>query len=147
MGRGRKPLEMQKGDLTVAKQEQMKAAEESVTVGKEQFENPPRWLVSKTAKAEYRRLVTEMKKISIIGNLDLNNLACYCNAYAMYRDVVALASAHPTDKEIIDALKKHTDEMRKFAALCGLTVDSRLKIGTLKTEKADDEISARFGAI
>ena len=36
------------------------------------------------AKNEWKRIVKELKKIEIVGNLDYVNLACYCNAYANY---------------------------------------------------------------
>ena len=74
MGRSRKPSEMQKGNITVIAGNKRKTEEESVMVGKDQLEKPPTWLVDNVAKKEWRRLVKELEKIDIIGNLDKNNL-------------------------------------------------------------------------
>ena len=37
--------------------------------------------------------------------------------------------------------------MRSFASLCGLTIDSRLKIGSKKAEETQQEIEDTFGDI
>ena len=167
MGRARKPLGMQKGNLTVAQQEMMRQAEEIVTVGREDLNTPPSWLSGKTAKDEFQRIIREFEKIDVIGNLDLNNIAAYCNAYAFYRKITKQLNKIPMTVEITseeneqerikilnplyrDLSKNQRDyaeEMRKFAALCGLTIDSRLKIGTVKISKTDQEIVDGFGDI
>ena len=92
--------------------------------------------------------------------MDLNNLACYCNAYANYRRVTKELDGQPTliDKvtqfgknkvrnPLIDVQKSYAEEMRKFAGLCGLTIDSRLKAGSAKVDKQEDSIERKFGAI
>lgn len=43
--------------------------------------------------------------------------------------------------------KKYAEEMRKFASLCGLTIDSRLKAATIKIDKVENEIEDEFGDI
>ena len=48
---------------------------------------------------------------------------------------------------MVDIQKGYAEEMRRFAALCGLTIDSRLKAGTVKANKQQEEIENRFGAI
>ena len=48
---------------------------------------------------------------------------------------------------MVDIQKGYAEEMRRFAALCGLTIDSRLKAGTAKVNKQQKEIENRFGAI
>jgi hypothetical protein len=37
--------------------------------------------------------------------------------------------------------------LRKFAAFCGLTIDSRLKAATTKTEEKEKGIQKKFGNI
>lgn len=168
MGRARKPLEMQKGNLTVEQQEQKRQAEALVTVGREQLAKPPSWLMDKVAKAEFKRIVREFDKVDVVGNLDLNNIAGYCNAYAMYRKVTKrledteivitvpdLDSDSPREVPVMNPLyrdlvknqRDYADEMRKFAALCGLTIDSRLKVGTVQTTQQNQEIEEIFGDI
>ena len=160
MGRPRKPLSEQRGNLKVVDIQRKIFEEEAVTVDGDQLSTPPEWLIDETAKEEWVRLITELKKINIIGNLDLNNLACYCNAYANYRRVTKELDGQPTliDKvtqfgknkvrnPLIDVQKSYAEEMRKFAGLCGLTIDSRLKAGSAKVDKQEDSIERKFGAI
>ena len=60
------------------------AEEDSVTTDKNQLKRPPTWLIDNVAKKEWRRIVKELEKINLIGNLDRNNLGGYCNAFANY---------------------------------------------------------------
>lgn len=48
---------------------------------------------------------------------------------------------------MVDIQTTYATEMRKFAALCGLTIDSRLKVAVTKTEKTEDMIKEKFGNI
>lgn len=160
MGRGRKPLEMQKGHLTQEIQAKKEAEEQAITVGNDQLRRAPPWLKDPTAKKEYRRITKELEKIEVVGNLDLNNLAGYCNAYAMYRKATDELQDQPLIVEqetkygvqqlanpLIQVQSKYAEEMRKFARLCGLTIDSRLKAATVKVDREDDAISEAFGGI
>ena len=171
MGKSRKPLEMQKGNLTVLQQERKKQEEAIVRTGKNQLSKPPSWLIDDVAKAEYKRIVKELRKIDIIGNLDLDNLGGYANAFSTYVKITKALSEELTkgivvtyaveDKKthemkmvegingMADSLsklqKQYAEEMRKFAALCGLTIDSRLKAASSKVEKQEDNIQSQFG--
>lgn len=134
--------------------------EEVVMVGKDQMSKPPTWLTDDVAKKEWKRLIGELDKINIIGNLDLNNLAAYCNAYSQYRKATKqLKSEHLTVEKmtkygvqivpnpLIAVQSKYSDEMRRYASLCGLTIDSRLKAGSGKIDKQEEKIERKFGAI
>lgn len=134
--------------------------EEAVAVEADQLEKPPTWLTDTTAKREWKRLITELKKIEIVGNLDLNNLAAYCNAYAAYRKATKELKTAPltVEKEtrygtqmvanpLIGIQAKYSEEMRRYAGLCGLTIDSRLKAGSKKVSAEEDAIEKRFGAL
>ncbi len=158
MGRGRKPVEMQKGNLTVFDGNKRKKEEESVTVGNEQLKNPPPWLIDNVAKKEWKRLIKELNKIDIVGNLDKNNLAGYCNSFANYQRATKELEEAPfcvqrktrtgeitVRNPLIDVQKLYAEEMRKFASLCGLTIDSRLKAAVTKTKKEEDTIKEKFG--
>lgn len=161
MSRSRKPLEMQKGNLTVEQQINMQQAEETVTVGREQLARAPNWLIDDVAKKEFKRIVKEFERIDVVGNLDLNNIAGYCNAYSFYLRAtnqlknegltverkMKNGSVGTFKNPLIDIQKLYADEMRKFAALCGLTIDSRLKVATVKTTKTNQEIDDKFGDI
>lgn len=160
MGRSRKPQEMQRGNVTVINGQKRKAEEESVVVGRDQLEKPPTWLIDNVAKKEWRRLTKELAKIDIIGNLDKNNLAGYCNAFANYQKATAELKEAPfcipkatrngvvlVKNPMIEIQKLYAEEMRKFASLCGLTIDSRLKAAVTKTSKKEETIKEKFGAI
>lgn len=161
MGRARKPVDMQTKHLTAEEKLNAQRTEESVIVGREQLEKPPTWLIDGTAKKEFNRIVTEFEKINIVGNLDLNNIAGYCNAYSMYRKTTKelkgaellveaqMPNGTYTLKEnpLIKIQKNYAEEMRKFASLCGLTIDSRLKAGTSKVSKENEYITDEFGDI
>lgn len=129
-----------------------------MTVGKDQLERTPAWLVDSEAKKEWRRLIKELDKIEIVGNLDKNNLIGYCNAYANYKKATEELREAPfcVQKEtrngpvmvrnpLIDIQKLYAEEMRKFASLCGLTIDSRLKAAVTKTTKKEADLEEKFG--
>ena len=48
---------------------------------------------------------------------------------------------------LCDLQKMYSEEMRKFASMCGLTIDSRLKAATIAREGIDNEINDEFGDI
>ena len=161
MGRNRKPLAMQKGNLTKEIKEQKQTEEEIITTGNEDLKKPPLWLIDKVAKDEFKRLTEEFEKVNMVGNLDLNNIACYCNAYANYRKATKELSTQPfmvnkvmpngveteVENPLIKIQKNYAEEMRKFSALCGLTIDSRLKYATTKVTKDENDVNEEFGNI
>lgn len=160
MGRPKKPLEMQKGNLTVLQQNNKKMAEKVIITGREQLKKPPKWLTNTIAIKEFKRIVKEIKDIGIIGNLDINNIGGYCNSYASYVQATEeLVGAPLTVKQdtaygikyvknpLIDIQKNYADEMRKFGSLCGISIDGRLKIGTIKTTESIQKAETRFGGI
>ena len=160
MARQRKVVNMQKAHLT-QKEKQRKQQEEKVIItGNADLEKPPAWLLNADAKKEWKRIVGELKKIEVVGNLDYANLAGYCNAYANYIKVTRQLKKEPycieretrtgtivVKNPLVDIQTNYAAEMRRFAALCGLTIDSRLKAAVVKTEKTEDMITEKFGNI
>lgn len=160
MSRSRKIIDMQKGNLTVSQQLTRKEEEASVTTSRSRLKRPPAWLTDEDAIKEYKRLAKELDKIGIVGNLDINNLAAYCNAYINYLKATDELAGQPfcieretrtgtmvVKNPLIDIQTNYANEMRKFASLCGLTIDSRLKAAAEKTTKTEDTISQKFGSI
>lgn len=160
MPRPKKPIDMQKAHLTLVEKQNRKAEEDSVTTGNNQLKTPPRWLINDVAKKEWRRIVRELNKIQIVGNLDYANLGGYCNAYANYIQVTEILKdqTYSIEREtrtgtiivknpLVDIQTNYAAEMRRFAVLCGLTIDSRLKAAVVKTEKTEDMITEKFGNI
>lgn len=160
MARPKKPLAMQKGNLTVDQQDKKKDIENLVQ-GKTDNLKMPVWVTDKEAQKEFRRLVKELKTINAITNLDINNLAQYCVAYGGYVQAtkeltgktLTTTKQNPNgsyqtiSNPLIKIQKEYADEMRKFACLCGLTFDSRAKIAETKIEKEKDKIGDTFGDI
>lgn len=151
---------MQTKHLTKEELAEKEEQENLIVVGREDLQKPPSWLVDARAKHEFERIVKNFEKIEVIGNLDLNNIAGYCNAYSMYikatqdykkcKDLMIpkqMTNGAYTEipNPIIKIQRQLADEMRKFAALCGLTIDSRLKLAVQKTTKENQDIEDYFG--
>lgn len=160
MSKPRKPIDMQKAHNTIIEKRNKKQEEQYVITGNNQLKTPPKWLINDIAKKEWRRIVKELNKIEIIGNLDYANLAGYCNAYANYIKVTENFSGQEycieretrtgkivVKNPMIDVQATYAAEMRRFASLCGLTIDSRLKAAVTKKNKKDKELEEKFGAI
>ncbi|HCT91088.1 MAG TPA: phage terminase small subunit P27 family [Lachnospiraceae bacterium] len=160
MGRNRKPLDAQAGNLTVDTKERKAAEEQAVATDKDQIQKPPTWLIDSVAKKEWKRVVKELDKISLVGNLDKNNLAGYCNAFANYLKVTKLLKGQDycieretrtgtiiVKNPLVDIQKSYAEEMRRFASLCGMTIDARLKAAAAKTEAEAENMEKKFGEI
>lgn len=160
LSRSRKSIEMQKKHLTEEEKIKKQEEEESIIIGNEQLKKAPSWLIDDIAKKEFKRITKEFEKINVVGNLDLNNIAGYCNSYALYRQATkelenqSLVIRKVSTKGVMlienpwkKAQIEYASEMRKFAALCGMTIDSRLKAGTIKTTQQQEDISSEFGDI
>ena len=151
---------MQSKHLTNAEKLQKEEEEDLLVLGKEQLQDPPDWLINDVAINEFKRIVKEIDKIDVIGNLDINNLGGYCNSYALYLKsteelkgksliVRKMTKNGPITikNPLIEIQKNYADEMRKFASLCGMTIDSRLKVATIKTTQQHENIIDEFGDI
>lgn len=161
-GRPKKPLELQNGNLTKEIKETKKLEEQGITnLNKNQLKNPPSWLRDERALKEWKRLVDELEDISVICNLDYNNLGCYCNAYSFYIQATEELDKEPflseytnkagatnfIENPLMRIQIRYSDEMKKFASLLGLTIDSRLKIATIKNQNNQNDLVDEFGDI
>lgn len=160
MSKARKTLEETTKHLTKSEIAEKEDAEASIVLGNEQLQKPPEWLVDDIAKNEWNRIISETNKINIVGNLDLSNLAGYCNSYSLYRKATAKLETEPltikkmssgilikVKNPLIDVQISYASEMRKFAQLCGMTIDSRLKAAVITVNRTQEEISDEFGDI
>lgn len=160
MGRQRKIIEMQNAHLTQKEKQKKKQEESEIITGNEDLAKPPTWLIDANAKKEWNRIIKELTKIEVVGNLDYVNLACYCNAYANYIKVTKQLKkeTYCIEREtrtgtiivknpLIDIQTNYATEMRKFAGLCGMTIDSRLKAAVQKVDKKEEKLEQKFGAI
>ncbi|WIV10535.1 phage terminase small subunit P27 family [Proteiniborus sp. MB09-C3] len=161
MGKPRKILSMQEGNLTKKQQAEKQLQEQIMQTGAEQLNNPPRWLRDSIAKKEWIRLVEQFKVLSVISNLDLNNLGAYCNAYSSYLEATKklkgqaltieytnkAGATNTIENPLIKIQMKYSDEMRKYSSLLGLSIDSRLKLATIKLTETKKSITEEFGDI
>ena len=151
---------MQSKHLTKEEIAEKEQQESVIIIGREDLQKPPSWLIDNSAKKEFKRIVKNFENLDVIGNLDINNIAAYCNAYSMYikatqelkkaKDLVTtkqLANGAYTEipSPIIKIQRQFAEEMRRFASLCGLTIDSRLKLAVQKTTKETSDIEEYFG--
>ena len=152
MGRTRLPLSEQKGNLTKEQQEKRRAEQAIAATDDAYFKKPPKWLTDPIAVSEYKRIVKALKDMDMLGDLDANNLACYCNAFANFRtatEQLVNESLVIEGKEnpLIAVQLKYSKEMREFGRLCGLSIDSRLKFAAVKLDKIESDIDDEFGDI
>ena len=48
---------------------------------------------------------------------------------------------------LLDIQRYYSDEVKKYANLCGISLDTRLKVGQIKADKKENEIVDEFGDI
>lgn len=160
MPRVRKPSALLEGHYTKEEQKQRQMEEE---LARGDYDNikPPSWLTDKIAKKEFKRLAEELLKLNIMCNLDVNNLASYCESYSKYVQATKELKGQPLtiqkqmnngsytmiENPLIKIQKSYADEMRKFAVLCGLSLNSRLQFATVKIEQSQEIIQDEFGDI
>lgn len=151
--RKRKTLENTVKHLTKEEKLKRELGEKAIQFEKNQLKTPPDWLINDTAVNEWHRLVNEFEanSNSLICNLDYNNLGAYCNSFASYTELVkrigtnfgAGKETHPLSKMLLN----YSDEMRKYAAMLGLSIDSRLKKIPEALEKKEADLQGSFGDI
>lgn len=157
MGRARKTLSEQTGNLTKEIQTRRAIEEDMVKTGSDYFLIPPEWLINPTAVKEYIRIAKELEKLGLLGNLDTNALGNYCNAFAKYIEitaelenaplVVTNSAGNTVENPLINMQLKYSREMRDNGRLCGITIDSRLKFASRKLDSIEADISEKFGDI
>lgn len=162
MGKSRKPLSEQTGHLTAKFQKQREFEENLVKSSRHEFEKPPAWLIDDYAVAEYKRIIKDLIRMDIIGDLDITNIAGYCNSYVLWLRATAeleedykkygslkvvSQNGVKVENPLINVQRKYAQEMRDFERLCGLTIDSRLKMASTKSQEIDNIIGDKFGDI
>ena len=158
----RKHNSLKTGDYTREKQVEMELVDRELESTK--TDKPlkcPNWVKDKIAKAEFKRLSKDLSDAGILSYLDLDILVNYCISYSNYRKATEQLLNEPltvtkvnsngtvgTDiNPLVKIQKIYSDEMKKYASMLGLTIDSRMKIATIKVEKAQDKVGDDFGDI
>lgn len=153
---------MQTKHLTNSEKLEKENQEKAIILGREDLKKPPKWLIDNIAKNEFKRIIKNFSELEVIGNLDINNIGAYCNAYSFYLKAtkeltdsgsLVIEKQLPNgsytlvENPLIKIQKQYAEEMRKFASLCGLTIDSRLKLAVQKTTEERQGIKEDFGDI
>ena len=156
MGRNRKILEMNNSDLTKRVQEEKRTQSSMIVQDPADLDRLPQDLLDTKAKKEWKRVVPDLKKMDIVGRLDISNLVAYCNAYSKYCEATKALRGQPLTIEgptgpkenpLINVQLKYQEAFRKAADQCGLTINSRLKWAATKLKKQEEQIEDEFGAI
>ena len=156
MGRNRKILEMNNSHLTKDVQSEKAAQSAMIVQDPADLDRLPQDLLDTKAKKEWKRVVPDLKKMDIVGRLDISNLVAYCNAYSKYCEATKALRGQPLTIEgptgpkenpLINVQLKYQEAFRKAADQCGLTINSRLKWAATKLKKQEEQIEDEFGAI
>lgn len=144
------PVAISTKHLTKAERLKKELAE-SERFDTDQLETPPSWLVDEVAIGEWKRLVKEFGKKSMIGNLDYNNLGAYCNAFAKWVEITQklgkLVMIGRQANPLVQLEIKYSDEMKKYAVLLGLTAEGKLKKLEEKQNNSENNVKSEFGDI
>ncbi len=152
MGRPRKVLSMQRGNLTVLEQQRKSQQEERIIVGQEKLSRPPAWLKDNFAKKIFKLVVSVSKQDALIGNRDIINITGLCNAFSSYCEITKeIGNNYMISEKETNPLVKlqeyYSAEVRRYEALCGFTLDSRLKLAAIQITKQEQALESDFGEI
>src|SRR5690625_3200824 len=155
MSKNRKPIKLQllEGNpnrLTKAEIEKREKHEESMQVGTDKVEPPAR--LSAAQKRRFEELSSQLIKLEIFDNLDVDSLALYIETYDNYVRTIRSAK-RMTNKEMDEDFDGYAKRMRtatqladlcrKFAGDLGLTISSRLKLIIPEKEEKDESPMAK----
>ncbi|GIO22441.1 phage terminase small subunit P27 family [Oceanobacillus sp. J11TS1] len=155
-GRNKQPLSVIQGKgksnhLTKEEIKKRQEQEEQIKGHTDKIE-PPSYLL-KSQKDEFEKLATELLRLDIFTNLDVDNLARYVDSKDQYIKLVKLLrKTKPADDfKLYSQMQRSKNllfnECRSAASDLGLTITSRLKLVIPKTEeqKPKTEAEKRFG--
>lgn len=156
-GSARKSLGNSAGHLTKAEKAQREQEEARIITDTDDLLKPPAWL-SQVAKKEWKRVVPQLLKIQVVGNLDLSAVAGYCQAFARYQEVTTQlnqqsllvmdsATGRIVENPLIKTQTTYAQEMRRFADMSGMSISARLKASAIKTHEIERGIKDNFGDI
>ena len=156
MARSRKLLENSTADRTVVTRIAMAQQEKSISeLKRELLNNPPKELRDVTAKKAWKRIVPDLLDLPVLCDLDRDALINYCNAWSEYMESIKMQKcimrANVPDMKAMEVWwrreEKAQDALRKFGALCGMSIDSRLKMAATHQKKEAEQVNKKFGVI
>ena len=159
MGRPRKIISMQTGNIKKDVRAKREYEESLVKTDKDELEKlPSSVFLDATAKREYERVRKNLQSIDIIGNLDRNSMIVYANAYSMYLQALketkkkdfcptVKTSSGEKPNPIYAILEQAKKDMDTSGSALGMSASSRLKIAAEKAKGQEENLMQMFGDI
>lgn len=148
MGRARKVIDMQIGNISKQKKMNRKMQEEKIKIDRDALMNgAPSWL-SERAAAEYNRVVHEAAAIDMLDNLDMSVLAIYADNYDRYLDAAEYLQKNgqtyegrsgPVMSPYVKIAESASNQIMKCSTKLGLATTDRLKL--IVPEKESKEVN------
>lgn len=159
MGRPRKIISMQTGNIKKDVRAKREYEELLVKTDKDELEKlPSSVFLDATAKREYERVRKNLQSIDIIGNLDRNSMIVYANAYSMYLQALketkkkdfcptVKTSSGEKPNPIYAIMEQAKKDMDTSGSALGMSASSRLKIASEKAKGQEENLMQMFGDI
>ena len=159
MGRPRKIISMQTGNIKKDVRAKREYEESLVKTDKDELEKlPSSVFLDATARREYERVRKNLQSIDIIGNLDRNSMIVYANAYSMYLQALketkkkdfcptVKTSSGEKPNPIYAILEQAKKDMDTSGSALGMSASSRLKIASEKAKGQEENLVQLFGDI
>ena len=148
MGRARKVIDMQVGNISKQKKLNRKMQEEKIKIDRDALTaGAPSWL-SERAAAEYNRVVREAESIDMLDNLDMAVLAIYADNYDRYLDAAEYLRENgqtykgkfgPSMSPYVKIAESAANQLMKCSTKLGLSTTDRLKL--IVPEKESKEVN------
>ena len=153
----RKPMALHSGHHTKEELAVMEMENKAATGPRNLLTGPPpKDLIDKTARAEWKRVAGILSDMDIVGDLDYAAILGYCNAFSYYKkatlelandDLVVKTERGTVKNPLINVQDTFARQMRDFAMKAGLSIDTRLKQAALKVKKDAEAVTDEFGDI
>lgn len=159
MGRPRKIISMQTGNIKKDVRAKREYEESLVKTDKDELEKlPSSVFLDATAKREYERVRKNLQSIDIIGNLDRNSMIVYANAYSMYLQALketkkkdfcptVKTSSGEKPNPVYAIMEQAKKDMDTSGSALGMSASSRLKIASEKAKGQEENLMQMFGDI
>lgn len=159
MGRPRKIISLQTGNIKKDVRAKREYEESLVKTDKDELEKlPSSVFLDATAKREYERVRKNLQSIDIIGNLDRNSMIVYANAYSMYLQALketkkkdfcptVKTSSGEKPNPVYAIMEQAKKDMDTSGSALGMSASSRLKIAAEKAKGQEENLMQLFGDI
>lgn len=141
MGRKKEPINVvvEKGKKHLTKAEIQKRQESELPVYDDKIEIPKN--LPKKYHKEFEYYITELKRLNIVSNLDIELLAKYVVIKDLHNKVVEKLQTDDLflDKNLVNTQDKYFKQLVTLSRELGLTVSSRLKLVVDKKEEESKE--------